>query len=264
LTIRKAYADLPAGQLHYAHAGGTGPALVFFHQTASSWAMWAKVIGLLEDLGAPVYAFDTPGFGGSFNPEGRTSLPQYAGWMAAAIDMLGVGPAHIIGHHTGAAITCQLAADRPDLVRTATMIGPVTMTTEEREKFRGHAGPPFVPEATGSYVTDNWNYLAAGGATADPLLINREMSDAMRAHVGRSQAYNAVWDQDFTGLFTSLRCPLHILCAPGDDLWPFFERARELRPDAEATALPGGGNFEPDLEPVATADAIRAFLKRHG
>jgi pimeloyl-ACP methyl ester carboxylesterase len=264
LILLKAYVRLAQGQLHYAFAPGTGTPLVFFHQTASSWRMWSKVIMRLERLGAPIYAFDTPGFGGSFDPEGETSMPHYAGWMAEAIDALAIGPAHIIGHHTGAAIACQLAADRPDLVASATMVGPLTLTPDERSEISKHAGPPFTPEKSGKYLLDNWNYLTAGGAAADVLLINREMSDMLRAHDGRAKAYASVWAQDFSALFAKLGCPLHILCGPDDDLLPYFERARALRPDAMATMLPGGANFEPDLVPEAVADAVLGFVARQG
>lgn len=261
--VRKAYIDLPDGQIHYASAEGMGTPLVFLHQTASSWQMWAKTMDALADLGAPMFAFDTPGFGGSFDPPEAPGMPDYARWIGAALRALQVGPVHLIGHHTGAAIACQLAADDEGLVRTLTMFGPITCTPEEREELSRHAGPPFTPEATGSYLRDNWDYLVAGGAAADPLLIHRELTGMLRAHVARSHAYAAVWAQDFNALFRELRQPLQIICAPDDDLWPFFDRARSIRPDATAIILPSGANFEPDLEPQATADAIRAFVLRH-
>lgn len=262
--MKKAYIDLPEGQLHYASANGTGTPLVFLHQTASSWEMWAKTIDSLADLEVPMIAFDTPGFGGSFDPPEAPSMTDYARWIEAALDHLQTGPVHLVGHHTGAAIACQLAADSPGLVRTLTMFGPITCTREEREELSRHAGPPFTPEASGAYLRDNWEYLVAGGAAADPLLIHRELTGMLRAHIARSQAYAAVWAQDFSALFRTLPQPLQILCAPDDDLWPFFDRARAIRPDATAVVLPGGANFEPDLEPQATADAIRAFVMRHG
>ncbi|MES2496082.1 MAG: alpha/beta fold hydrolase [Pseudomonadota bacterium] len=262
--MKKGYVDLADGQLHYAATTGTGAPLIFLHQTASSWQMWAKIIERLTDLGAPAIAFDTPGFGGSFDPAEPPSMPDYARWIAEALDSLGTGPVHLIGHHTGAAIACQLAADRPELVRSLTMFGPITCTAAEREELSRHAGPAFSPETSGAYVRDNWDYLVAGGAAADPLLIHRELIGMLRAHVGRSHAYAAVWTQDFTALFETLAQPMQILCAPDDDLWPYFERACSLRPDATAVKLPGGANFEPDLEPQATADAIRNFVVRHG
>ena len=264
MTLRKAYADLAEGQLHYAFAPGDGTPLIFFHQTASSWKMWAKVASLVRSLGAPIYAFDTPGFGGSFDPVGATSMPRYAAWMAEAFEVLGIRKAHVIGHHTGAAIACQLVTDRPDLAASVMMVGPVALTPAERAEFAKTAGPPFVPEMSGAYLLDNWKYLTKLGGPSDALLVHREVTDMLRAYQGRSDAYGAVWEQDFIALYQSILCPIAIACASDDILWPFFERARTLRPNATAVEFPGGANFEPDLVPEAVAEAIVEFVTRHG
>lgn len=43
MKIRKAYVDINDGQLHYRYADGPdGTPLVFFHQTASSSAMYER------------------------------------------------------------------------------------------------------------------------------------------------------------------------------------------------------------------------------
>ena len=78
--------------------------------------------------------------------------------------------------------------------------------------------------------------------------------------LARNQAYSAVWNQEFNDAYREVRCPLHILCATDDVLYPFFSRAREIRPDAVAVELPAGSNFEPDLDPDGIAEALRSFL----
>lgn len=258
---RKSYVDLKEGQLHYAHCAGKGVPIVFFHQTASDWEMWAKVMHLL-DLGQPLYAFDTPGFGGSFDPEGATTMTRYAGWMAEAIEALGLGSCHIVGHHTGAAIAAELAASRPDLTSSVTLIGPLALTAEDRVVSAKLYGKPFLPNQSGSYLLDTWEYLRVGGAVADVSLIHREMIGMLRAYAARPMAYNAVWTQDFDKAFLAIRAPIQIACAQDDVLWPFFERAKSLRSDAVAVVLPGGSNFEPDLDPEPVAAAISTHILR--
>ena len=65
MIIRKAYADTPAGQVHYRHApGASGRApLVFLHRTPASSATFEAMMRAISG-DRPVYAFDTPGFGG--------------------------------------------------------------------------------------------------------------------------------------------------------------------------------------------------------
>ena len=257
-SIKCAYVDIPAGQVHYRHLAGEGTPIIFLHQTASSGKMWIKVMERLKGLG-PMYAFDTPGFGGSFDPDGAPMMPDYVGWLAEALAALGIGEAHVVGHHTGACIGCELAATHPGIAKTVTLIGPVPLTAEERQAFSKHFGIPFTPTVTGSYLMDNWHYLDRLGAHHDVSLFHREMWDMLRAWEGRVKSYGAVWEQDFTQHYKAIKAPLLIMCAEDDVLYPFFGRAQELRPDAKAV-VPTGANFEPDLDPDGVAAAIRAHI----
>ncbi len=257
-VVKCGYADIGAGQIHYRYLGGEGTPLVYFHQTASSSKMWLKVFSRLSDLG-PQYAFDTPGFGGSFDAEGNPSMTDYAEWMAEALAACGINRAHVVGHHTGACIGTELVARHPEIAESVTLIGPVPLTTEERHEFSLHFGTPFTPTVSGSYLMDNWHYLDRLGAHHDVELFHREMWDMMRAWQGRVKSYAAVWEQDFTSMYKKLPEPLLIMCAADDVLYPFFDRAKELRPDATAV-VPAGANFEPDLDPDTVADSIRSLI----
>ena len=258
--MRKGYVDCSGGQIHFRHIEGEGVPTVFLHQTASSGRMWEKVMAQLSGRG-PLYALDTPGFGGSFDaPESaRPSMGDYAGWLGEAIDALGIDRCMLVGHHTGACIGLELATIRPNLVEKLALLGPVPLTKEERVEFSKHFGTPFRPSADGAYLQNNWKYLCDLGADADPLLINREMSDQLRAWWGRVQSYNAVWDQDFLAQYKAIDVPLLIGAAPDDVLRPYLDRAAELRPDAVRIEIKGA-NYEPDLDAGGVAEGLRAFL----
>ena len=70
-------------------------------------------------------------------------------------------------------------------------------------------------------------------------LMHREVLDTVRAHQGRFLTYSAVWDQDFTALFEQIDAPLLLMCAEKDVLWPFFERACDMRTDAQSVTVGG-------------------------
>lgn len=258
--IRKAYADTAAGQVHYHCIDGPGLPLVLLHQTASSGKMFHAVMQRLSGSRA-LYAFDTPGFGGSFDPPEAPSMTQYADWLMAAMDAAGLKRFHLLGHHTGAFIGVELASKYPDAVASLGLIGPMPMSAEERRELRAQVVYEMPPTTDGSYLKDTWAYLVLLGADADLALQHREMVDTLRAYRGRLQAYNAVFDQGFQTLFMGVGCPLLIACGEGNAVWPFFERARELRPDATVAVL-GGDNLEPDLDPDGTAAAISSFLEQ--
>ena len=91
-------------------------------------------------------------------------------------------------------------------------------------------------------------------------LHHREFVDTARAWQGHIKVYKVIWDQDFIGSYAKVACPILIMCSPDDVLWPVFERARELRPDAVAVEL-GGSNFQTDEVPDEVAAAMSEFLK---
>jgi pimeloyl-ACP methyl ester carboxylesterase len=71
-------------------------------------------------------AVDLPGSG--FSPPPATSVGYsvtgHAAAVARLIETLGSGPVHLIGNSMGGAVSVRLAARRPDLVKTLTLISP--------------------------------------------------------------------------------------------------------------------------------------------
>lgn len=256
--IRKAYADTNAGQIHYREIGSGGTPLIMLQQTASSSQMYLR---LMEALGKDFrcISLDTPGFGGSFDVQGQPTIEEYRKWVTEAIDSIGVTTYHAFGHHTGACIGVELAATSPQRVASLMMCGPAPLTAEERAEFSQHFSEPIAPTADGAYLLETWEYLRTLGADRDLALHHREVVDTLRAWRGRAQAYNAVWNQDWTATFERVNCPVLFLCAEDDVLYPYFRRAQQLRPEAASVTI-SGANFEPDLDPEGIERAIRKFL----
>ena len=70
-------------------------------------------------------ALDLPGNGHSPPaPDGDYSVRAQAATVARLIEQQGRGPVHLIGNSLGGAVSTRLAASRPDLVRTLTLISP--------------------------------------------------------------------------------------------------------------------------------------------
>ena len=105
--IKKAYIDTESGQIHYRYLKGKGTPLLFFHRTPASSIMFENMMLEMKDE-RPMYAFDTPGFGESFNPEGMPSLINYRDWLSEAIDAIGIDQFHIYAHHTGTHIASEI------------------------------------------------------------------------------------------------------------------------------------------------------------
>lgn len=208
--------------------------------------------------GPPLYAFDTPGFGGSFDPPEPPTMIDYARWVLEAADRLGLALFHLVGHHTGSAIALQVAVNRPERVASIAMIGVSCLPAEQRSAL-AKLGRPFPPVRSGAYLLKNWEYLRVGGADADITLLHREMVDQLRAWKSRPHAYAAASAQDSPALIARLTAPAIAVAARDDLLFPSLERVAKLRPDIRCVTLERGANYEPDL----AAEELTAVLVGH-
>ncbi|MGS0684201.1 alpha/beta fold hydrolase [Nakamurella sp. GG22] len=96
----------------------------FVHGLAGASTDWTRLSGALSVL-ATGYSLDLPGSGRSDPPpQGRYSPQADADITAAAIDQVTGGPIHLVGNSYGGVVATLLAARRPDLVRTLTVISP--------------------------------------------------------------------------------------------------------------------------------------------
>lgn len=113
--------------LNVRRAPGTGanpePA-VMVHGLGGSATNWTDLMGLLQDR-LDSAAIDLPGFGWSPPPPGEDySLLAHARIVIDFIEADGREPVHLFGNSLGGTVATLVAADRPDLVRTLTLVSP--------------------------------------------------------------------------------------------------------------------------------------------
>lgn len=85
----------------------------------AGWAAWpgGQLIAC-EALDLPGNGYSPP------SPDGDYSVRAQAAVVARLIEERGRGPVHLIGNSLGGAVCTQLAAHRPELVRTLTLVSP--------------------------------------------------------------------------------------------------------------------------------------------
>lgn len=104
--------------------GPEDTAILYVHGLGGSSTNWTDLAALLAPHGQGL-AVDLPGFGFSEPQPGFDfSLNAHAGFLTRFIERSGHGPVHLLGNSMGGAISLLLAAARPDLVRTLTLISP--------------------------------------------------------------------------------------------------------------------------------------------
>ncbi len=117
-------------------SAGAGEPVVLIHGLGSYIGDWKPQIDALSRA-FRVIAIDLRGHGRSGKPAGPYSIPLFAADVAEVADSLRFGPAHIVGLSLGGAVAFQLAVDRPELVRTLTIInsGPAFVMTSLALRF---------------------------------------------------------------------------------------------------------------------------------
>lgn len=102
---------------------GLPPAL-YVHGLGGSAQNWTDLMGALRDV-VDGEAPDLPGFGQSPPPSHADySVTAQARTVIRLLEASGRGPVHLFGNSLGGAVSTRVAALRPDLVRTLTLVSP--------------------------------------------------------------------------------------------------------------------------------------------
>lgn len=150
--IRRGFADVPHGQMHF-RAAGAGAPLLLLHSSPGS----AKQMERLIRSFAPqmrVIAPDTPGNGDSDPlPGNGHEITDLARAMWIFMDAQGIEAAYVYGMHTGAAIAAELALLAPERVRGVMLDGLTDMQGAELGDALAHYAAPFEADLDGSFLT---------------------------------------------------------------------------------------------------------------
>lgn len=97
---------------------------MYVHGLGGSSTNWTDLSALLSPFANGV-SVDLPGFGFSEPARGfKFSLDEHADQVVRFVEGLGTGPVHLLGNSMGGAVALLMAARRPELVRTLTLISP--------------------------------------------------------------------------------------------------------------------------------------------
>ena len=109
-------------ELYYEDTGGSGPVVMFSHGLLWSGRMFAAQVDALRDR-YRVITYDHRGQGRSAPPTERSvPIETVTEDAAALIEALGVAPVHFVGLSMGGFVGMRLAARRPELLRTLTLL----------------------------------------------------------------------------------------------------------------------------------------------
>jgi len=262
MRIRKAYADLPYGQVHYAECGDPGaPAVLLLHQTPRSWAEYREVLPLLGARYRAI-AMDTAGFGASDPPEGAASIEAWAAVAARFLDALGIAQAHVVGHHTGGVIAIELAARHAERVRSL-VLSSTPCTDAAFRKARAERPPIDAVEERpdGAHLKDLWGKRQGFYPRGRPELLQAFVLDALKVSGDVEGGHRAVASYRMEDRIAAVTQPTLVVRAGADPFAaPHAEHWLQLLPQAQLADIPEGMVPLPDQLPQAFAQAVLRFL----
>jgi pimeloyl-ACP methyl ester carboxylesterase len=257
LTIRRGFADVPHGQMHYRYAGEGGvggvPLLVIHASPGSS----RQQVGLITSF-APhmrVLAPDTPGNGDSpalGTPE--VSVPRMAAAYLAFLDAVGVDQVNLYGSHTGAAVAAELAIAAPGRVRAVVLDGISIMSADELADVLTHYAHPFDPDLDGAYLQRIFQFCRdqylffpwykrdkahqrIGGLPA-PADLHAWVLEVMKGCQSYHLNYRAAFQWDALARLPQVASPALVIAGENDPLIDGTKAAAQALPAPAFTQLP--------------------------
>ncbi|WP_426391860.1 alpha/beta fold hydrolase [Variovorax sp. R-27] len=262
MSIRRAFADLSVGQVHYAACGDhQAPAVLLLHQSPRSWAEYRAVLPLIGAHRRAI-AMDTAGFGDSADGGVPASIGQWARVACELLDALGIAQADVVGHHTGGVIAVELAAAFPERVRSL-VLSSTPYTDEPFRKARAQRPPidEVAPSEDGSHLAALWQKRQGFYPLGRPDLLEAFVLDALK--VKRvEEGHRAVASYRMEERISRVTQPTLIVRATADPFAaPHAEELQHYLPQARIVDIEGGMVPLPDQMPEAFARTVLDFLE---
>lgn len=262
MSIRRAFADLSVGQVHYAVCGDAhAPAVLLLHQSPRSWAEYRAVLPLIGEQRLAV-AMDTAGFGDSADGGVPASIAQWARVACELLDALNIAQADVVGHHTGGVVAIELAAAFPARVRSL-VLSSTPYTDEPFRRARAQRPPidEVAPSEDGSHLAALWQKRQGFYPAGRPELLEAFVLDALKVGHRVEEGHRAVASYRMEDRIGRVTQPALIVRATDD---PFAAPdAQELQPQlpqARIVDIEGGMVPLPDQMPEAFARTVLDFL----
>ncbi len=244
---------------------GEGTPLVFVHGAAVDGRMWQPQLALADEFTVAVW--DEPGAGRSSDVPAEFGLADYADCLAALIDALALGPAHVAGLSWGGTVVLELYRHHPDLVATLiladTYAGWKGSLPEEKVRARV-AGVRQMLAAAPEEFDPVFPGLFAGDAPAEFVALLADMAADVRPESLGTQLF-VMAEVDQRDLLPRIAVPTLLIWGELDARSPLsvahqFEQAI---PDTKLTVIPEAGHVSNLEQPERFNEAVREFCRAH-
>jgi pimeloyl-ACP methyl ester carboxylesterase len=246
---------------------GAGPPVVFVHGAAADGRMWQPQLSALVDE-FTVVSWDEPGAGRSSDVPADFGVVDYANCLAALIEALALGPAHVVGLSWGGTVAQELYRHHPGLVATLVFAGSYAGwkgSLPDEEVRARVAGAIEMLAAPAEAFDPTLPGLFAGDPPLEFMALLEEIAADVRPESLRTQLF-LMAETDQRDLLPQITVPTLLIWGELDARSPLsvarqFERAI---PQAQLVVIPGCGHVSNLEQPARFNEAVREFCRLYG
>ena len=257
--MKRAYADIPEGQIHY-RVEGNGNPILLLHMAVASSDEYSRVMHFLSPKYRAV-AMDFLGAGDSDASPYQYQVIDHAKTVVSFMDAIGIKKASLVGQFNGAMIAGEVALNWPERVEKLVLAG--TGFWEESEAIALNEPTNFTTtveiKPDGSHLLEWWRRACLWGDYPLEILEERVL-EYVKAGPRGEEAHWAGAAYDLKPRLPLITCPTLVLDAPG---YPFHYLAKDVKnliPDSKLTTIENGPMYLDRAMPKEFAEAIMSFL----
>jgi pimeloyl-ACP methyl ester carboxylesterase len=274
-AMRGEFLDVAGARLYCYAAGsrGAGEPIVLLHGFPTSSHLWTRVVPLLPS-GHRVVVLDLLGYGRSDRPLGRdVSIRGHAERTVAALDLLGINYACVVGHDVGGGIAMAMAARWPQRVSKLCLVNSVAFDEWPSREVRmakatlpltRHLPPTWLLSVVRTDLLRGYTDSSEGAHSIDRYVKPFAGAEGRDAFVAHLLALDAAETTALEPRLAAFVQPTAVVWGAHDPFLPAVigRRLQRAIPGASIDVIPDARHFTPEESPEHVARSIGSLLAR--
>ena len=257
--MKRAFTDIPEGQMHY-RMEGNGEHILLLHMAVASSDEFTRVMHFLSPSYLAI-ALDCLGFGDSDPAPREYQIIDHARAVISFMDSLGIEKTHIAGQFFGAEIAVELAVNWPKRVDKLILAGAEFWEDSQAVDLKEPTNFTTTVEVKpdGSHLLEWWRRSCLWGDYPLEILEER-LIEYVKAGPRGEEAHWAGGNYNSKYRLPLITRPTLILDATGFPLHSRSPLVQSMIPNSKLTTIENGPMYCDRAMPKEYAEAILNFL----
>ena len=260
--MKRAYVDIPEGQIHY-RIEGKGEPLLLLHSAVGSSDEYSRAIPFLSKKYCAI-AMDYLGHGKSDPAPFQYQMLDHSKTALSFMDAMGIKKAHIMGKSAGSNVAAEIAINWPERVNKLIM-SSAGYFPDPSEGIDMSNHPDFTSftsrvdiKKDGSHLMEWWRRAALWGGPLD--IIEDRVIEYIQAGPRGEEIHWASRTYDLKSRLPLIKCPTLVLSGTQDAFYAVAAKIKGFIPNGKLTVIENGSIYMSRIMPKEFAGAILEFL----